>query len=420
MREIAINYFVVMPLYGIYRFLRILFLSSRIGALVHNVMFYFCGKVVATHPEHKRKFDLLWDAICGRNSFNVWLKRVYRSHPNCWKHFLINIHVRRLVIGSIKRHILSWKGFHVPSTVSLSLNSPKEGCNLKCVHCYEMDHPEDIMPKDVARKIIAEQEKLGIYSMFILGGEAFHYDGILDLAEEFPNTAFWIATNGTLIDEMVVNRVAELGNVVLLFSIEGFKEETDAIRGEGVFEKVMQAIELCKIKKIFFIITATVTRDNFPVVASDRFVKMVVDSRCIGLNYSCYVPVGKSARPELQITDEQSEQLDAFCRDAVKKFPIFTTTGRNGTGRVSDCYAANQYIHILPSGKVEPCPFAHWIDDESNLKNNTILEVMNSRFFRGVRGMNSLGIQGLTSCRASRSNVLKEYFAQLGARPTVY
>lgn len=56
-------------------------------------------------------------------------------------------------------------------------------------------------------------------------------------------------TNGTLFNAELADKLQKLGNVVPMFSLEGFEKETDARRGAGTFNKVMEGMDLLKGKR---------------------------------------------------------------------------------------------------------------------------------------------------------------------------
>lgn len=46
-----------------------------------------------------------------------------------------------------------------------------------------------------------------------------------------------------MIDKKMAQKLAELGNVAPVVSVEGFEKETDERRGKGVWRKAMQAMD---------------------------------------------------------------------------------------------------------------------------------------------------------------------------------
>ncbi len=399
--------------------LRRLFLSSRTGAIIHNIIFYTGGKLTANQPENERKYKELWASIVGKNDALLGLQtRIYSVNPNFWNKFLENIFIRKLFLGTLKRRKLMRKGFCVPSSLCISPNAPGNGCNLKCLTCYANTHPDNELEKETFFKILREQEKLGMHMVPVFGGEPFMYQYIWEAFRSFPHTMFWVSTNGTLLEKKHIREIASLGNVLLMFALEGRRQETDRIRGRDVFQKVVKVMTLCKKENIPFLVNVTVTKNNLKEVVSSGFVKMLMQLGCININYSSFVPVGNGTNLKQQLDREESQWLEEKVIGIRRSFPIFTTIGRNGTDRVTNCFAAGPYFHVLPSGMVEVCPFVHWADPGWTLDKKSIVEVANSPFFQLVRKLNELGIPGFTPCRSHLHKSMQEAFRKVGALPT--
>jgi len=120
-------------------------------------------------------------------------------------------------------------------------------CNLQCLGCYAGNYTKnDDLPPEIVERIIKEGEEIGTYFYTILGGEPFVYPDLLDIVNRHPRSVFQIFTNATLLDERKIERFWKSKNVVPVLSIEGGKEETDYRRGVGVYEKVVNAMDLLK------------------------------------------------------------------------------------------------------------------------------------------------------------------------------
>lgn len=408
----------VVTLYAVLYSLRLMFLSCRAGALAHNFIYHWLFRWFCSEAESKRLMRMLQLSLQGNRGVLEWQRRFYTASPPAVRHALQNVFIRRLVLGSIRRRKLAQQGAVVPALVMISLNTPEAGCNLACSHCYAMGHNNAILPVNLAKKIIQDQENLGIYNVRLLGGEPFLYKGIWEIFRSFPHTSFYVATNATMLTPETVRCLAELGNVCPMISLEGFQESNDAIRGAGVFAKTLQAMQLCKEARLPYSVTTVVTRNNRQEVTSPAFLRMLDEHRCIGVGFSCYVPIGRDPHPEWQISVAESEELDQVCDLVHQNFGMYPGVGRNGVGRVNDCSAAREYIHILPDGQVESCPFAQWATPELNISNHSILDVMASPFFAGIRELNSYGIAGSAPCDAPKLASLRNAFAQLDAKPT--
>ncbi len=129
-------------------------------------------------------------------------------------------------------------------------------CNLRCIHCYQQDYSGsselDLAGlKSIADEIIktlSKWEKQG--DIAITGGEPLMKEELLPLmhylesAEEIASID--ILTNGTLINGEVVKEIKRLNKIrCVQISVDGASPTTnDAIRGAGVFNKAIKAIQL--------------------------------------------------------------------------------------------------------------------------------------------------------------------------------
>ena len=117
--------------------------------------------------------------------------------------------------------------------------SPTKTCNLRCVGCYANSGTDkEKLDWQVFDRILTEVRSLwGKRAVVISGGEPFAYRSngmnLLDMVERHPECIFMSYTNGTLIDDKVAKRLAELGNFTPAISVEGWRERTDARRGRG-------------------------------------------------------------------------------------------------------------------------------------------------------------------------------------------
>ncbi len=111
-----------------------------------------------------------------------------------------------------------------------------------------------------------------LFRSYFTGGEPLmRKKEILTLVEKHEKLTFGMFTNGTLIDEEFAAEMARLGNFNAYISIEGFREDTDMRRGEGVYDKVIRAMDLLKKYNIGFGFSACYHAKNYKTIASDEF-----------------------------------------------------------------------------------------------------------------------------------------------------
>lgn len=309
------------------------------------------------------------------------------------------------------------EGFSPPLLLVIS---PTMRCNLRCVGCYAgMYSKRDDLPAEVLDRVIREAKEMGIYFIVISGGEPFFYGPLLDTFRRHNDVTFQVYTNGTLIDRELAREIAELGNVIPCISVEGYQEETDQRRGEGVYEKVLQAMDNLREVGALFGFSATVTRFNSDLLTSEEFVDFYLEEKGCFLGwYFQYMPIGTRPSLDLMATPEQRirrwERINRMRRERKALISDFWCDGP----LVGGCMAGgHNYLHINQKGDVEPCVFAHFAVD--NIKEKSLAEALNSDFFRAIRSRRPYHPNLLRPCMIiDHPYVLRECVAQCGARPT--
>lgn len=115
-------------------------------------------------------------------------------------------------------------------------------CNLRCDYCFvgwSRDWRSDL-PLEVAEQVV--REGAGRFDLLhVTGGEPFAWRGLLDLIDlghALGYPASLINTNGTIVGEAAIARLAAHGGrAQLSISFDGPRERHDAVRGEGRFDQ---------------------------------------------------------------------------------------------------------------------------------------------------------------------------------------
>jgi MoaA/NifB/PqqE/SkfB family radical SAM enzyme len=135
-------------------------------------------------------------------------------------------------------------------------------CNLRCKMCnvqekYEkLKHPGQAYELDfeTIKCLIEQAADMGIKQIFLLGGEPFLREDLFDIIKFAHNYKMVtvVSTNATLLgDSAIIERILDSKLHSLGISIDGACENTyKNIRGEGIFEKIRNNIQLInKFKK---------------------------------------------------------------------------------------------------------------------------------------------------------------------------
>lgn len=314
-----------------------------------------------------------------------WKKILTELHPNCRNKWIKNFFVNGYYGDNLrKRNVFNKKHGFFPPTVLLA--SITKRCNFNCQGCWAHEYTvEEDLSKDKWREIFTEaRDVMGIHIMPIVGGEPFARKEFLELAEEFSDCAFITFTNGSLITEETVKKLQKLGNVFPMFSLSGLKENTDAVRGEGCFDMIMQKMDMLKKAGVFFGASICATSQNCDEVTSDDFMKMLSDKGSLWTWFFHYVPVGANPDVTLVPNAQQRQQILKAVYNARNTLPMMTVDFWGDGPEMMGCIAGGrQYVHVNPRGDVEPCTFVHLATD--NLKNCTLTEALASPFMTAIR-----------------------------------
>jgi len=243
--------------------------------------------------------------------------------------------------------------------------------------------PRKGMDYTLLQRILCEARDMGARLITVSGGEPLIYRHFFRMAEEFSDLQFMPYSNATLIDDAIADRIAALGNIMPTISVEGFGNETDARRGPGVHDKVLHAMSLLRERGVMFGFSATPTRQNSDIIASDDFIDYYLDKGVLFGWMFQYLPVGRDPDLSLMSTPEQRERLRAITKVWQRTKPFFLGDFWNDGACVGGCLSAGRYCYITPEGKVQPCTFVHFYTHDLN--QCSLLDVFRSRFFRSIR-----------------------------------
>jgi MoaA/NifB/PqqE/SkfB family radical SAM enzyme len=343
------------------------------------------AEMATTRDHYKRairQIREMWEA--GHPSLRVAIKILRNTSPNHKKKIIQNFIINQLLVGSTKRKFFSEQegGFYPPG---LLVVSPSMKCNLNCFGCYAgMYRKDEDLSFEVFDRVLTEAKEMGIYFVVISGGEPFFRKDLFDIIEKHNDMSFHIFTNGSLLDSETVQRLAELGNVLPAISVEGFREETDARRGSGHYEKVLNAMHLLRDHGVLFGFSATMTKGNAHTIITDEFIDHWVKQGCTVGWYFLYTPVGKSPNWDIVPTPEQRDLLRERVGYIRSNKEILIGDFWNDGPVVGGCIAGGRkYFHINSKGDVEPCVFCHFA--MHNIKDVSLREAITSPLFRRIR-----------------------------------
>ncbi len=341
--------------------------------------------------------------------------------PNVLKTTLLNFGFEAMLNGTMT--IRKMREVHQCNIPWLILMDPTSACNLHCTGCWAAEYGNKLnLSYDELASIVRQGRELGVYFYMFTGGEPLvRKKDIIRLCGEFSDCQFLAFTNGTLVDQAFCDEMKRVGNLMLAISLEGEPEVNDLRRGQGVYGKVMYAMELLKANGLIFGTSICYTSSNCMSVTSPEFVKLMVEKGCCYAMYFHYMPVGNEASPDLMPSPEQR----MYIKDRIRHIRrlkdgegLFTMDFQNDGEFVGGCIAGGRnYFHINANGDAEPCVFIHY--SNANIRTSTLLEILKSPLFMAYRDRQPFNENHLRPCpMLENPEILQQMVAQTGAKST--
>lgn len=374
---------------------------------------------IANTEDHHKDIAMIKEGFENDDSIvRYYVKKFTELAPSCQEGLVMNHFVNSGLLGiPQQKKVAEELGVDVPWAILLD---PTSACNLNCTGCWAGKYGKsDSLDIDTIDRVISEAKEMGIYFIVLSGGEPTVYPDLFEIFERHQDVAFMMYTNGTLIDDDMADKMVEVGNVSPAISLEGFRESTDERRGEGVFDKIMAAMDRLRERGIPFGVSVTVTRDNVDeLFGTDDFMDLMIEKGALyGWSFH-YIPIGENPNPDMMITPEQREELAYRIPEIRDNKPIFFMDFWNDGTHVNGCIAGGRkYFHINAKGEVEPCAFVHFAVD--NIKDKSLREVLQNPLFKSYQKRQPFTDNLMAPCPIiDNPQELRDIVEESGARPT--
>ena len=368
-------------------------------------------------------YDKAREMVCNKDgAFNKYINRVLDEvDPHVLKTMALNLGFEAFMYGT--KTIRKNREKYDCNVPWLILMDPTSACNLHCTGCWAAEYGNRLnLTFDEMDKVVQQGKELGTYLYMFTGGEPLvRKADLIKLCEKHNDCAFLSFTNGTLVDEAFCQELKRVGNLYLAISLEGFSEVNDLRRGNGVFGKVMNAMDLLKKNGLVFGTSICYTSKNYDTVTSEEFVDLMVEKGCRYALYFHYMPVGNDATPDLLPTPEQR----IVVKDRVREIRnmttgkgIFTMDFQNDGEFVGGCIAGGRnYFHINANGDAEPCVFIHY--SGANIRTHSMLEILKQPLFMAYHNNQPFNENHLRPCpMLENPEILQRMVKETGAKST--
>lgn len=224
-------------------------------------------------------------------------------------------------------------------------------CNLKCDFCVfwkrDIDVSKEMKPADHA-KVSDLCKKIGTRVVNLAGGEPFIRQDLEEIIGAYQKDHLVIInSNGTLIDKERAKSVWKSGLDVINISIDFFDRDMhDEVRGKGVYDKAMDAIQLLKSAKTKKSQRIAVQAIYSPQNAHqfDEFIRYCQSE---DIEFSCN-PYRPDPDHEVHM-DFSPDYSVEHLRELKKKYPAFKIS--NYAIRMTDYYIKNGFVPNCGTGK---------------------------------------------------------------------
>lgn len=277
-------------------------------------------------------------------------------------------------------------------------------CNLRCKHCFTESGLKKVSELNDERKrfLIDQLNKMGVFRMSIAGGEPFILgERLFDFISyaRSKEIDISITTNGTLINNNIIDRLNTLGIKTITISLDGGTSYShDYIRGKGQFDKVINTIVNLKERydgKVS--IKTTLMKNNIGEVK--QIISLAEDMGCSSVKFNCVREDGR-AKGSQDLLLDRNDYINTV-KNAVNfhseklriKLPLniydcneYSYIKELGFG----CFAGKESICIDPLGNVRPCSHmpSHFI--AGNILDQTLEEIWQNsdilNVFRNLKG----------------------------------
>ena len=249
-------------------------------------------------------------------------------------------------------------------------------CNLRCNHCYMTTYKDNGLKfyklKKIARDCINSSKLLGYTPEFsITGGEPLLSKNVFKLIkfikEKCPSSQVSILTNGTLINDKIIEKLKLSKIDKIQVSLESSKKNiNDSIRGKNNFDKVVNSIGLIRKANIpinmHFVLSKRNSSDVIP------YLKLCKDLGATTVTISNLVPMGTGKQMETEILSPKElkqtyTQIIKFVKNNPKyssfintNRPIWCNFDKEKTHKIGGyCPVGFNTLTILPNGDALPC-----------------------------------------------------------------
>jgi radical SAM protein with 4Fe4S-binding SPASM domain len=265
-------------------------------------------------------------------------------------------HLNRIFLKVDQRKIPFWT--HLDLTYK---------CNTDCIHCYcqHLDpafggkyDKQDLTTAEI-KGLLDQLADYGVLNLTLSGGELLVRKDFFEIAfyaSREKHFALSFYTNGTLVNERIAARVAELCPVAVEISLQGATAEVHdyVVQRPGSFQRVIAAARMLRARGVNVVLKTTLMQPNFH--QADELVRLAGSLGASAYRTSLDLTPkndGDTSVQRFNLTDEQF--ADYIARDYPEPFQYREPISLEEARQRSTCGTGTVACYISPYGDVYPC-----------------------------------------------------------------
>ncbi len=262
-------------------------------------------------------------------------------------------------------------------------------CQCKCPHCsvgeyLDKANKQEELTAGQIKRVLDEAVKIGIPKVDFFGGEPLIKEGIVDLIRFGASKGLYmsVTTNAWLLTRDMARQLKQAGISCINISLDSVSEQKhDALRGlQGLYQKVIKAVEYCRQEGISCILSTYVTRNrikNFATGPNDdsQLTQIIKFSKSLGASALRVLFPIISGRWEKDSTKEFSEDEKKLVIDNIDPSFAFIEGAYSVRNKKKVCQSlSGKMFNISPYGDVQLC--VTFPNSFGNIKEASLPEVL--------------------------------------------
>lgn len=282
-------------------------------------------------------------------------------------------------------------------------------CNLKCQYCYDITDRNTLLKEsnenrtptltfEEYKKLVQAAKHIGIKKCVLTGGEPLLDPFTIELGRYIGEQGLdtELITNGTLVNEANAGAIAENFKTISI-SLDSLNKEThEKMRGEGIFEKIVESIKILKAHNAHIRVNSVITKANVKEILA-TWIWAVESLQCDTYTPTLFSPFSKDPEiyeefmPEMEDLLKEQQRIREHFKDkpGVAFSPAMIRC---------NCGIGSNNISVSPYGFVFPCHALHTPELKcGNVREQSLEQILEES--KPLHELRQLNVDDVEFCR---------------------